>query len=289
MDDIFNHILDRVYNHVIPKTKNLRVENEPTFEGEMTPFQFGMKIESFFMFHIYLLNFNSAIHRFDTRTRCVNGEPVRIGARINGVPLSQRKDVEFNYEIPIPSSYSDLLRNKNIAKNWIIPLVSVIKEMRLFKSIPLSGDIDTILIGHYNSNDYDKNLRLHFLRAQNKFRCKKRCLLKPKFISTYPDIVIDDTIIDIKTNIGFSELRNQCAQLLNQFIDFYAFRNFSNVVYHKDISDFEKNKILLPIKKLCLYYYRYDKFFTIDLMKLTSKEEFNQLVAVKRKYSRIIF
>ena len=154
----------------------------------------------------------------------------------------------------------------------------------------MSTDFDKMLIEHYDSIDYDKKLLFHFLVAKYKFRCKRRCLLKPKFIATFPDAIIDDTIIDIKTNIGFTELKDQCAQLLNQVIDFYAFRNFNNVIFNKTrISDFERKKILLPVRKLCLYYYRYDKFFTVDLKKVIGENEFNQLIAIKKDYSKIIF
>jgi len=102
--------------------------------------------------------------------------------------------------------------------------------------------------------------------------------------------VIDDAIIDIKTNTGFTELKDHCAQLLHQLVDFYAFRSFSNVRYDQEtISDFDRKKILLPIRKICLYYYRYGKFFTVDLKKLLTEEEFNQLIVVKKDYSKIMF
>lgn len=73
---------------------------------------------------------------------------------------------------------------------------------------------------------------------------------------------------------------------VHQFIEFYAFKSFSNVVYNETtISDFDKRKILQPIY---LYYYFYGKFFTIDLKKLLKEDEFSQLIANKKDYSRIM-
>ena len=301
MIDIFNVVLNRIHSHVLPKTKDLRVTNEYTFEEEVTPFEYGYRIETYFLFHIYLRNFSLAINRFDTRTKCINNELFKINATVNGIPLSKRKDVKFDPDMRFPYSYNELLGNKKIAANWLFPLWSAIREMQLLKkdinillvdfdTLLNDGLFEKILREHYDSINYDKKLGWHFLLTNYKFVGKRRCLLKPKFIATFPDVIIDDTIIDIKTNTGFTDLKDQCAQLLHQFIDFYAFRNFSNVVYNNDtISDYDRKKILLPVRKICLYYYRYNKFFTIDLKKLLSEEEFNQLIAVKKDYSRIMF
>jgi len=168
--------------------------NEYNFEKELTPFEYGTRIEAFFMFHIYLLNFNLVINRFDTRTRCINKELSRISARVNGVPLSQRKDVKFDPNMRFPHSYDELFSNKKITGNWLSPILSAIREMQLLKKDISTGDFDTlfdegyflrIIEEHYDTINYDKKLRWHFLLAEYKFRCNRRCLLKPKFIATF--------------------------------------------------------------------------------------------------------
>ncbi len=299
MSEIFYTVLNRVYNYVLPKTRNLPVMHEYTFEEKITAFEYGMRIESFFMFHIYLLNFNLAINRFDTRTKCVNKELSKISARVNGIPLSSRRDVKFDPDFRFPYSYQQLVANEKVAKNWLVPLLSIIREIQLLKNPLMFGDFDTLLNDgyfdmalkeHYDTINYDKKLGWPFLLAKYKFRCKRRCLLKPKFIATFPDVIIDDTIIDIKTSTGFTDLKDHCAQLLHQFIDFHAFRNFQNVVFDGDtISDFDRKKILLSVRKICLYYFRYGQFFTVDLKRLLAEEEFAQLISVKKDYSRIAF
>jgi len=40
-----------------------------------------------------------------------------------GVPLSNRKDVKFDYDMRFPSTYQELMSKKEIATNWILPLM----------------------------------------------------------------------------------------------------------------------------------------------------------------------
>lgn len=264
MDNILDKVVNRIYDSILPDMINLDAINEYSFIEKTSAIKAGNEIEKFFLLHIYLLNFHSVIYRFDSQGLYKDGFLEKIIATINGLPLDKRSH-KINYNIPFPHNEKELYSDET--NNWLIPWMTANLEMYLAK-----GRIEYL----------DEILLIQFEKIKSTFKCSNRCILKSRFINTYPDIIIDDSLIELKTNSNFKELKKHLRQILNQFIDFQIFSSFSNISYG-NLGMQEKKLLAYPIEKVSLYYYRYNKLLSIDLNTMITKDEIFQLKNFRSK------
>lgn len=117
----------------------------------------------------------------------------------------------------------------------------------------------------------------------SKFAVKERCWLNPYFGgSPYvggadADVILDDTLIDIKTSKHLTLQRSD----LNQIICYYILSLMGGVNCDEDVT---------PIKNIGLYFARYGLLWTIPLSEIGDDKSFNEFKNYLYSYSmNVIF
>ena len=109
----------------------------------------------------------------------------------------------------------------------------------------------------------------------SKFKAKKRCLLRPQFRSSFglgrfePDLVVDDTIIDLKA----IESRWLDRRDIDQLFGYFALAELEGF----------KGRRKGGINKLALYFSRFADWLVIDLRNDYPEEKIEKYLALHRK------
>lgn len=125
----------------------------------------------------------------------------------------------------------------------------------------------------------DKELDEQFKECQQFFEAKYRCLIQPRFLYRTPDFIIDDMLIDFKTDIDVNKSKNHWQQVFNQYLSVIAVQQSKEAHFY--VSDYDKQLILYPINKIGIYYWRYNHLSIIDLQKVLSPKELFELASLR--------
>lgn len=104
----------------------------------------------------------------------------------------------------------------------------------------------------------------------NLFKAKKSCYLHPcvgqgsPVGGAFPDLIIDDTLIDIKTSRALKLTRDQFDQLICYYI-------------LSRISGINKNKKSIPIKSIGIYFARFGELWTVPISELGDENKFSSM------------
>lgn len=157
----------------------------------------------------------------------------------------------------------------------------------LIESALFLAKLDLVYRIGYVDKDYDKydQLDIDDIRGMlalidaDKFKVKKRCWLNPGFKASHlvggadADIIIDDTLIDIKTTKHPKLIRDN----LNQIICYYVFTLMGGV----------SGKVKLqPIENIGIYFARYGELWVTPISALGTPETFNEFKNWLHSYCR---
>lgn len=111
------------------------------------------------------------------------------------------------------------------------------------------------------------------------FKAKKRCITKPSIEYCFIDVIIDDTIIDIKTDTSTNDIKQYFKQIFIQSVLYSCFLKL-NIDFDAEISLKDRNLIKQPIKNIALYYWRTNEFFKFCLSDIIPNDKFEILVNI---------
>jgi hypothetical protein len=104
----------------------------------------------------------------------------------------------------------------------------------------------------------------------NFFKSNKKCILNPSFGTASlmvggadADLIIGDTLIDIKTTTSLVFIKSYFLQLIGYYV-------------LNDIGGIDEIKDHVKIKKLGIYYSRYGYLFTFNVSEVVSKKDFKE-------------
>lgn len=116
------------------------------------------------------------------------------------------------------------------------------------------------------------------------FKASYRCLPKISIDYCFTDIILDDTIIDIKTDINTKSYTKYLRQVFIQAVMFEAFLRSKIECNdrHPMFDDFSKkiNLIKLPIHNVALYFWRSNHLFKHPIIHIAEPEVFDQIVKI---------
>lgn len=124
----------------------------------------------------------------------------------------------------------------------------------------------------YNSNDV-------IFREEKLFKAKSRCLTKISIGYCFIDLILDDTIIDIKTDIHSKNIKKHLKQLLIHSIMYSSFLK-SKIKFHSAYSLQQVKKIKEPINNIAIFFWRTNELYKYDLNDLIPRYKFNRLVRI---------
>lgn len=164
-------------------------------------------------------------------------------------------------------------------------------EAQLLKSVIHLAQLDIIYrsgiidenLGTVSQEDIDDLRNLIDILPPELFKAKKLCLLNPTFgQASYlvggadADLLIDETLIEIKTIKNFGFRRDHWFQLIGYF------------VLH-NISSIGSIRPRPKISKLAIYYSRHAYFHTIDIKEVINKDTFPKFVSWFKETARDSF
>ena len=111
------------------------------------------------------------------------------------------------------------------------------------------------------------------------FEAKYRCLTKPSIDYCFIDVIIDDTIIDIKTDVSSCDVMKYFKQVFMHSILYTSFLR-TNISFDISIKVEDLNYVIFPIKKVAIYYWRTNEFYQASIKTLLPKSKFDRLVDI---------
>jgi hypothetical protein len=120
--------------------------------------------------------------------------------------------------------------------------------------------------------------QLKFL-GSDLFEASYRCLTKPSIDYCFIDVIIDDTIIDIKTDVSSCDVMKYFKQVFMHSILYTSFLR-TNMSFDVSIKTEDLNYIIFPIKNVAIYYWRTNEFYQASIQALLPKGEFHRLVDI---------
>ena len=167
------------------------------------------------------------------------------------------------------NSYEEYLNTGILSNNILNSVICLAKLDGIFRSggvLPNSIDIDP--------EDIKDLKKLYSIIPSNFFMHNKKCILNPSFGTASlmvggadADLIIGNTLIDIKTTITLKFTRDYFLQSVGYYI-------------LNDLGGIDKVKDKIKIKKLGIYYSRYGYLFTFkvtDIVSAKDLKEFREL------------
>jgi hypothetical protein len=138
---------------------------------------------------------------------------------------------------------------------------------------------DYLTINHIYFNP-DKRSYLDIPTVKNKiFKAKLRCLAKISIEYCFIDLIIDNTIIDIKTDLNTKSLKKYLRQGFMQSVLFSSFiknkKEFKDSFTKEDIQSFD-----IPINSFAIYFWRSNEYFKSSLNDIIQPQDFEKLVDI---------
>lgn len=116
-------------------------------------------------------------------------------------------------------------------------------------------------------------------KASRHFKAKDRCLIKPSIDYCFIDIIIDNTLIDIKTDIDTKKLKDYIKQVIVQSVMFSSFLK-AKIIYDNSFGLWEHKMITAPIDTVAIYFWRTNEFFKYPISDILSNTMFDKLVSI---------
>ncbi len=118
------------------------------------------------------------------------------------------------------------------------------------------------------------------------FKAKARCLTKISIGHCFIDLIIDNTIIDIKTDVHSKALKKHIKQVFIQAVMFSSFLK-SQMKFHESYTPEHMKLIKQPINNIAIYFWRTNEFYKYDLNDLIPAYKFNRLVRIYTLLGRV--
>lgn len=115
--------------------------------------------------------------------------------------------------------------------------------------------------------------------GKGKFKATYRCLTQPSLGFCLPDVIIDDMLIDIKTDFSSKDLKKYSRQVFVQSLLFELFLK-SEKQYSGQFSESEIQIINYPIQALGIYYWRTNEFYRFELSELIELNSYQRLLDI---------
>jgi hypothetical protein len=120
------------------------------------------------------------------------------------------------------------------------------------------------------------------LKREKIFKAKRRCITKSSIDPyCFIDTIIDDTIVEIKTDINIKSLTKYLKQALIQSLGFANF--LSAEKEYDDESRFSKKHIALinqKVEYVGIYFWRTNEFFKYKITDIIPQRKYNMLVKI---------
>jgi len=163
------------------------------------------------------------------------------------------------------NEYKKYLDTGLISNNIINSVINLAKLDGIIRSggvLPNSIDI--------NQDDLEDLKKLYSIIPCDFFMTNEKCILNPSFGTASlmvggadADLIIGDTLIDIKTTINLKFTRSYFLQLIGYYI-------------LNDLGDINEVKKKVKINKLGIYYSRYGFLFIFNVSDIVSKKDFDK-------------
>jgi hypothetical protein len=129
----------------------------------------------------------------------------------------------------------------------------------------------------FNSTIFDHSeVKLKGLKI---FKANNRCLAKVSIDYCFIDLIIDQTIIDLKTDINTESLKKYVKQVFTQAIMYSSFLKLKRQ-YQINFSNYDIEMINYPVTEIAIYYWRSNEFFKYNIGDLLSFKKFTKLVNI---------
>ena len=151
---------------------------------------------------------------------------------------------------------------------------------RLLERMDRKHILFDIFLGRLLFNHPDGfNPREILFKGEKLFKAKNRCIIKPSIQYCFIDVIVDDTLIDIKTDVNSKSLRKYLKQTFIQSVMFSSFLK-TQKKYTDYLTVNEINLINQEIKHIAIYFWRTNEFFKYNLLDLTSTNKYKKLVNI---------
>jgi hypothetical protein len=110
-------------------------------------------------------------------------------------------------------------------------------------------------------------------------KANKRCLAKVSIDYCFIDLIIDEIIIDIKTDNNSKCLKKYLRQVFIQAVMYSSFLK-QKKQYRQNLSPFDIEMINIPMNGIAIYYWRSNEFFKYNITDLLPINKYKRLVNI---------
>ncbi len=182
------------------------------------------------------------------------------------------KEIAERYDIA-QKSFTLFCENGEV-NNLLLESSIFLAKLDMYQRIGFLEDFEV-----YNPIDIYDLMKMLSIMDTSKFQIRKQCWLNPIFIAPTiiggadGDIIIDDTLIDIKTTKNLKLERSY----LNQLICYYVLSLMKGI---------NGKKSCQPIKKLGIYFARFGELWTVPVYELGNSDQYHAFCNWLTSYCR---